>query len=104
MYNNPVSEKSITYILLCANGTYYVGSTTNLEERIKQHNAGYGCNFTKLHRPFKLVYTEEYETYQAAFKRERQLHGWSHAKKEALIEGNTDLLKASSKKKRQSNA
>ena len=95
----PDSEKSITYILLCANGTYYVGSTTNLEQRLKQHNAGHGCGFTKAHRPFTLVYTEEYETYQAAFKRERQLHGWSHAKKEALIKGDIELLKQLSKKK-----
>lgn len=99
MNNNPVSEKSITYILLCANNTYYVGSTTNIEQRLKQHNAGYGCGFTKAHRPFTLVYTEEYETYQAAFKRERQLHGWSHAKKEALIKGDIELLKELSKKK-----
>lgn len=99
MNNKPVSEKSITYILLCANDTYYVGSTTNLEERLKQHNAGYGCHFTKVHRPFKLVYTEEYETYQAAFKRERQLHGWSHAKKEAMINGDIELLKELCKKK-----
>ena len=99
MNNKPVSEKSITYILLCANGTYYVSSTTNLEERLKQHNAGYGCHFTKVHRPFKLVYTEEYETYQAAFKRERQLHGWSNAKKEALIIGDIELLKELCKKK-----
>lgn len=95
----PVSEKSITYILLCSNETYYVGSTTNLEQRLKQHNAGYGCGFTKAHRLFTLVYTEEYDTYQEAFKRERQLHGWSHAKKEALINGDIELLKSLSKKK-----
>ena len=98
MNNNPVSEQSITYILLCANNTYYVGSTTNLEQRLKQHNAGHGSGFTKAHRPFTLVYTEEYNSYQAAFKRERQLHGWSHAKKEALIKGDIELLKELSKR------
>lgn len=99
MNNNPASEKSITYILLCSNNTYYVGSTTNLEQRLRQHNDGYGCGFTKSHRPFTLVYTEEYETYQATFKREPQLHGWSHAKKDALIKGDIELLKELSKKK-----
>lgn len=99
MNNNLVSEKSITYILLSANNTYYVGSTTNLEQRLKQHIAGHGSGFTKAHRPFMLVYTEEYDSYQAAFKRERQLHGWSHTKKEALIKGDIELLKELSKKK-----
>ena len=55
------------YILLCANGKYYVGSTENLEERLKRHNAGYGCGFTKAHLPVKLIYKEEYLTIEEAF-------------------------------------
>ena len=75
------------YILLCANGKYYVGSTENLEERLKRHNAGYGSGFTKAHLPVKLIYKEEYPTIEEAYQRERQLHGWSRKKKEALIKG-----------------
>ena len=71
--------KPLVYILRCANGKYYVGSTTNLDERLKQHKGGYGCHFTKVHLPFELVYTEEYDTYPEAFRRERQIHGWSRA-------------------------
>lgn len=94
-----MTEKGITYILKCVDGSYYVGSTTNLEQRLKEHNNGHGCRFTKLHRPLTLVYTEEFETYPEAFRRERQLHGWSVAKKEALIKGDIDVLKALSKSK-----
>ena len=77
--------KAVTYILRCSNGQYYVGSTENLEERMKLHNSGKGGQFTSRHLPFELVYTEEFDSYAEAFRRERQLHGWSHAKKEALI-------------------
>lgn len=85
-----------TYILLCANGKYYVGSTENLEERLKRHNAGYGCGFTKAHLPVKLIYKEEYPTIEEAYQRERQLHGWSRAKKEALMRGDFEALQSAS--------
>ena len=84
---------SYTYILKCANGKYYVGSTTDIERRLQEHQAGLGGRFTSKHLPVKLVYTEEYQTIEQAFRRERQLHGWSRAKKEALISGNMELLK-----------
>lgn len=87
------------YILLCANGQYYVGSTSNLQLRLQEHNAGIGADFTHGHHPIKLVYTEEFETAQEAHLRERQLHKWSHAKKEALIKGDIELLKQLSKSK-----
>lgn len=86
-----------TYILQCSDGSYYVGSTHDLDKRLKQHQSGQGCLFTKLHRPVKLIYKEEYETYQQAFARERQIHGWTRAKKEALIAGDIDKLKRLSK-------
>ena len=69
----------------------------NLEERLKRHNAGYGCGFTKAHLPVKLIYKEEYPTIEEAYQRERQLHGWSRAKKEALINGDMEELKKQSK-------
>ena len=90
---------AFTYIIQCSDGSYYVGSTDNLEQRIKQHQAGYGCSYTKHHRPVQLVYREEYETFQQAFKRERQIHGWSRAKKEALINGDIQTLQKQSKRK-----
>ena len=84
---------SYTYILECSNGQYYVGSTTDLERRLQEHQAGLGSNFTKKHLPVKLVYYEEYQTVEQAFCRERQLHGWTRAKKEALIRGDIEKLK-----------
>ena len=82
-----------TYILQCANGKYYVGSTTNLEARLNEHQAGLGGKFTSTHLPVKLVYFEDYSSIHMAFSRERQLHGWSRAKKEALIRGNYGVLR-----------
>lgn len=94
-------SKGYTCILRCADNTLYVGSTTNLEERLKRHQAGYASEFTKLHNPvhgeqgrtIELAYTEEYATYQEVFKRERQLKKWTVAKKEALIAGDIEKLK-----------
>ena len=83
----------IVYILLCNNGEYYVGSTADIEKRLNEHQKGRGCGFTSAHLPVKLVYTEEYPTIEEANKRERQLHGWSKAKKEALICGDIEKLK-----------
>lgn len=88
-----------TYILRCADNKLYVGSTTNIDERLKRHNAGYASEYTHLHRPVELVYKEEYDTYQEAFRRERQLKKWTLAKKEALIAGNIEKLKELSKSK-----
>ena len=86
-----------TYILLCGNGQFYVGSTDNLERRLQEHQKGIGANFTKAHLPVKLVYQEEYKTIGEAFKREKQLQKWSHEKKAALIAGDIELLKKLSK-------
>lgn len=88
-----------TYILRCGNNKLYVGSTNNLQERLKRHNAGYASEFTRLHKPVELVYKEEFYTYQEAFKRERLIKGWSITKKEALIIGDIELLKQLSKSK-----
>ncbi len=76
-----------------------MGSTTNMKERLRRHNAGYASEFTHLHRPVELVYREEYDTYQEVFRRERQLKKWTVAKKEALIAGDIEKLKELSKSK-----
>ena len=73
------------YILLCSNGTYYTGSTKNLDKRMQEHQNGEGANFTKKHLPVKLVYYEFFERIDEAFYREKQVQNWSRNKKEALI-------------------
>ena len=86
------------YILECADGTYYTGSTKNLKNRMRQHYDGLGCEYTRTRMPIKLVYVEEYGDISEAYGRERQIHGWTHRKKQALIEGNTfDLVRFSKK-------
>jgi putative endonuclease len=89
--------KAYTYILLCGNGQFYIGSTKDPERRMEEHQMGLGSNFTKKNPPVKLMYFEEYDSITLAFKREKQIQNWSHAKKEALIDGNIALLKKLSK-------
>lgn len=80
------------YILLCADGSYYTGSTIDLERRLEQHQNGEGANHTKKRLPVTLLYYEEYSRIDEAFYREKQVQGWSRKKKEALIEGKIELL------------
>ena len=75
------------YILRCADGSYYTGHTRNLGVRLAEHESGLVPGYTKLRRPVRLVFAEELRTRAEALKRERQIKGWSRAKKEALIAG-----------------
>jgi len=87
-------KKGYMYILKCSDGTYYIGSTTDLELRLAQHQAGEGANYTKKRLPVELVYYEECLQIDEAFYREKQVQGWRRAKKEALIKGSPELLPA----------
>ncbi len=91
-------SKGFMYILKCADGTYYTGSTRNLEKRLWEHQNFKGANYTKKKHPVKLVYYEEFDRIDEAFYREKQVQGWSHAKKKALIAGNYKKLKRLAKK------
>ena len=84
------------YILECADGSYYVGSTTDLEARLHQHQIGEGAAYTRRprRRPVTLVFSAEFENVAEAFAAEKQVQGWSRAKREALITGRTDALPA----------
>ncbi len=77
--------KGYMYILECSNGSYYIGSTIDLELRIDQHQNGEGSNHTKRYLPVSLVYYEVFSRIDEAFYREKQIQGWSRKKKEALI-------------------
>lgn len=77
--------KHYTYILECKDQTLYTGYTTDLERRIKVHNEGKGAKYTKIRRPVKLVYHEEYDNKSDALKREYAMKQLSRAKKLALI-------------------
>ena len=81
-----------TYILKCSNDSYYTGSTTDMGRRFLQHQNGEGANHTKKYCPVELVYLEYFSHVSIAFKREKQIQGWSRAKKEALINGEFNQL------------
>jgi predicted GIY-YIG superfamily endonuclease len=82
------------YILRNIHNRLYVGHTDNLQRRLKDHSDGaHGAKFIKDYGGFTLVYTETFGTRAETMKREKQLKGWTRAKKEALIKGDMDLLK-----------
>ncbi|HEY4514918.1 MAG TPA: GIY-YIG nuclease family protein [Candidatus Paceibacterota bacterium] len=74
------------YILKCADKSFYVGCTNNLERRLKQHNnSKSGAHYTKLRRPVVLVYKESFPTLREARHREAEIKGWRRDKKLDLI-------------------
>ena len=81
------------YILECANGSYYTGSTRNLFKRVAAHQKGKGANYTKKHLPVSLVYFEEFDRIWKAFYREKQIQRWTNNKKSALVRGKIEELK-----------
>ncbi len=84
---------AFTYIVRCSDGSYYVGSTTDLAFRMWQHNEGDGgATYTRRRRPVELVWSTEFEHIGAAFAFEKQVQGWSRSKREALIRGDFDAL------------
>jgi predicted GIY-YIG superfamily endonuclease len=86
------------YILRCADGSYYTGHTEYLERRIAQHQAGEGSDWTKRRLPVELLFAQEMPDHDSAFLAERQIKGWSRAKKEALIAQQWDMLRLLAKK------
>ncbi len=76
-----------TYILRCRDGSFYVGSTTNLAARIAQHHRGDGAKYTARRRPVTLVWSAQFDRVDEAFAFEKRVQGWGRAKRLALIEG-----------------
>jgi putative endonuclease len=88
------------YIVRCRDGSYYVGTTrSSLEIRIAQHNAGTFPGYTSSRRPVELIFSEWFERITDAIEAERQLKGWSRAKKEAFMRGDTVLLEQLAKRR-----
>ena len=87
------------YILRCADDSYYVGSTKNLDSRMEQHSAGLGSSYTSSRMPVELVFFQEFGRIDDAYFMEKRVQGWSRAKREALIEGRYEDLKGLSKKR-----
>ena len=82
------------YLLRCSDGSYYAGHTDNLDARIAQHRTGAVAGYTEKRRPVELVWSERFPGRDQAFSAERQIKGWTRAKKEALIRGDWAALRA----------
>ncbi len=74
-----------TYILECADGTYYTGYTDDPVKREKVHNSGKGAKYTRPRLPVKMIYTEEFETKSEALKREIAIKSLTRKEKEKLV-------------------
>jgi putative endonuclease len=88
------------YILLCADLSYYTGITNNLERRTYENETGVNLQcYTYKRRPLKLVFYESFTDVNQAIAFEKQVKGWSRAKKEAIINGKWESLPQLSKKR-----
>ena len=92
-------QVSCVYILKCADNSYYTGVTSNLNQRLYQHqSAFYPDCYTVSRRPVELVFYAEFTNIEFAIDKEKQIKKWSRAKKEALINGDYDAIPNLAKK------
>lgn len=84
--------KYFVYILCCCDGSYYVGYTYDVDQRLKEHGLGRASKWTTERLPVRLVYSEEHDSEISAMKREQQIKGWNRNKKEKLIKGDWDKV------------
>jgi len=90
------------YILLCSDNSYYTGVTNDLERRLSEHQNGINPNsYTHTRRPLKLVFHEMFPDVNQAIAFEKQVKGWTRAKKEAIIKGDWESLPRIAKEKKQ---
>jgi putative endonuclease len=82
------------YILRCCDGTYYVGSTVDLERRVADHQNGFGAVYTRRRLPVELLWSAEFSRIEDAFWFEKQVQGWSRRKREALMAGDFPALRS----------
>ncbi len=82
------------YLIQCADGSYYVGVATDLQERLEEHNSGRGAKHTRLRRPVMVAWSQECGRYAEARGLEARLKGWSRDKKRRLAVGSLRLDQA----------
>src|SRR5690349_10350412 len=80
------------YMLRCRDGSFYVGSANDFERRLHEHQTGVYGGYTSTRRPVELVWSEGFKNAADAVAVERQLKGWSRAKKAALIRGDWNQM------------
>ena len=92
-------DGAYVYVLRCADGSYYTGTARlGLEQRVAEHNAGSYDGYTATRRPVTLVFSQWFERITHAIAAERQIKGWSRAKKEALVQGDFESLRILAKR------
>jgi putative endonuclease len=86
------------YIVLCSDASFYTGITNNVERRLWQHNNGIDrfC-YTYTRQPVRLVYAAEFHDSMEAIRWEKQIKGWSRAKKNALVRGDWKYIREASR-------
>ena len=99
MWRWAMAQPFFGYLLRCADGSYYVGHTDDLESRMGQDNEGESCAYTATRRPVELIWCQEFYSRAEALAAELQIKRWSRAKKEALARGDFDALGLAAKKK-----
>lgn len=92
------------YVLECADKSYYTGHTDNLEMRLACHQAGEIVGYTSSRLPIKLVFSQSVSTREETLIAERQIKGWSRAKKEAMMKGDWNMVSILAKSNNLSNA
>jgi putative endonuclease len=94
-------DGAFLYMLRCADGSFYVGTTRkDLEARVAEHNAGLRGGYTASRRPVTIVFAEHFKRIVDAIAAERQIKGWSRAKKEALIARDWLAVRSLSKRRK----
>ncbi|GAC1309640.1 MAG: GIY-YIG nuclease family protein [Mucilaginibacter sp.] len=92
-------KQYFVYILLCSDNSYYTGITNDIERRLYEHESGLDPgSYTCKRRPVKLVFQETFTEVVQAIAFEKQIKGWKRRKKEAMINGDWDLLPELSKR------
>jgi putative endonuclease len=82
-------------MVLCSDASYYTGITNDVDFRVGQHNEGIDPHsYTFTRRPVRLVYSTGFYNPNDAIAWEKQIKGWSRKKKDALVRGDWDAVKA----------
>lgn len=90
------------YMLRCQDGSLYIGVTNDVQKRLEQHQQGSDpLSYTYSKRPVELVYVESFRDVRDAIASEKRMRGWSHEKKEALIQNDIRRLKVLSRRKKE---
>ena len=80
-----VKNSHYVYLLLCDDGSYYTGYTSNVASRFEKHKKGYGARYTRMRKPKRIVHVEKFRTRAEAMRRERQVKALSHKEKDQLV-------------------